>query len=431
MTSPAEQDYWPEFLRRLVDTPLAALSAEFQVEASVLDAALARTTGDRPVDREVWWPEVLRSHEQGSLRDLARRFGTNPRRLRRGLARAAVRVAGATIQEAGCPGLERIRERLGKEPDKTLAAEAGVTVEAVKGERRRLGIEPYRMRPDAEEWGERPPKQREKPRPKRRWEETPEPEIIRRATGSAPPVVGGLPGREGEGTTSARTIYQRFSPAAETDEVELPVSRVTSFRGLAGGGSSTGAALVSHDPGEAGARRRRIVRPSHPEAEEPPLPARAVRPPRAGVEIERAAAPPAERQECPVEPAQPDPATEPARKAMRAPGVRRVAGRAVRAVHPPEPSAEIAPDRVVPLDVAAAPAGTDDGRRGSPEPSAAPPPGAAYAWQVEIPGRAQPLLVVANDIGEAVRCAARHLGLEALPAAHAWRVGEVLREAGD
>jgi hypothetical protein len=68
-------------------------------------------------------------------------------------------------------------------------------------------------------------------------------------------------------------------------------------------------------------------------------------------------------------------------------------------------------------------------RTATPEGSAA--SNGAYAWRVEIPGREQPLLVVADDIGGALRRAAQHLDLPAVSEARAWRVGEVLRERED
>jgi len=154
MSALPEQEWWPEFIEKLKERELVELAVEYAVTPAELDEALAATTGGCSVQEEAWWPIVLRQHEQGSIRQLARRFGTNPRRLRRGLARCAVRIAGASVTDEGLPALQAFRERLGQEPDGVIASEAGVTVEAVKGERRRLGIEPYRMKPDAEEWGE-------------------------------------------------------------------------------------------------------------------------------------------------------------------------------------------------------------------------------------------------------------------------------------
>jgi hypothetical protein len=51
-----------------------------------------------------------------------------------------------------------------------------------------------------------------------------------------------------------------------------------------------------------------------------------------------------------------------------------------------------------------------------------------YAWQVEVPGHRKPLLVVADDIAEALQIASEHLGAEVVAEARAWRVGPVLRD---
>jgi hypothetical protein len=52
----------------------------------------------------------------------------------------------------------------------------------------------------------------------------------------------------------------------------------------------------------------------------------------------------------------------------------------------------------------------------------------AYAWQVAVPGRRQPLLVVADDIALALQIASDRLGAEAVAEARAWRLGPILRD---
>ena len=105
------------------------------------------------------WAAVLARLRAGeSLRKVAEEFGTNPRRLRRALARAGVRVRGESLGRDGVPALVRFRSRLGKEADGGIARDAHVTPEAVQGERRRLGIPAFRPSPqvhlsaEEEEW---------------------------------------------------------------------------------------------------------------------------------------------------------------------------------------------------------------------------------------------------------------------------------------
>ncbi|MFH1467251.1 MAG: hypothetical protein ABIO70_22895 [Pseudomonadota bacterium] len=421
MISPAEQEYWPEFLRRLADTSLAELAAEYGATPAELEAALAGTTGDRPVQQEAWWPEVLRLHEAGSLRDLARRFGTNPRRLRRGLARAAVRVHGEAVAVEGMSRFEPIRERLGKEPDKTLAAEVGVTVEAIKGERRRLGIEPYRMRPDAEEWGEKVLPKREKPRPRRRWQDAPEPEIFRRTGASAPAAVEQPPVVERAVPAVSRTVFRRMSAAEEDEPAAAEQGRVVAFRGFSVGGAEEPEAGAPPMSASADRPRRRIVRPSQPDSDENPSPAalpRLGRAPAAGAVrvISHGAAP---------HPALGETEAAPPVAPPQAPSRRRTV-RADRAEAPPVPNGVIheASEFDLPPEADAVPLALVEPPLSAPHGDA----NGAYAWQVEVPMRRQPLLVVADNIAEALQIASDHLGAEAVAEARAWRVGAVLRD---
>ncbi len=138
------QPWWPDLVGRLVDEPLAVLAREFGAGVEELEAALRAVSAGGPVREEPWWPEVVRRVAAGgSINDLARRFGTNTRRLRRGLARAGVRAGGLLVEGRGHPALAAFRDRLGREPDEVIAREAGVSPDVVKGERRLFGIGPY------------------------------------------------------------------------------------------------------------------------------------------------------------------------------------------------------------------------------------------------------------------------------------------------
>jgi hypothetical protein len=404
MSSPAEQEFWPELLERLVEESVAALAEAYALEAAELDAALAATTGDRPVQQEAWWPEVLREHEQGSLRQLARRFGTNPRRLRRGLARAAVRVAGSVIKDEGVTLLETFRERLGQEPDRSLAAEAGVTVEAIKGERRRLGIAPYRMKPDAEEWGGKPQVKRDKPRQRRRWQDAPAPVIIRRAGSSAGPdeeQVEPTVTRKPRVPTSFRRV--ELGKPAEADALDVDVEE-------------DGTARPSrHDP-----KRRRIVRPT---AEEEAAAVGRVAGfgglPRLGA---------------PVPASEPVTEKDPLRRARKTPAP--TTPRPPSAPRPPAVEPALPPRRSAPAEPALAPEPEptpppEPEPTPPPEPEPTPPPEperGAFAWQVQLPGEPDPMLVLADDMQGALELAAAHKGLGRVEGARAWRLAEVLRD---
>ena len=96
-------------------------------------------------ENEPWWSHLLTEYAAGAtLRALARQFGTSPRRIRRAMARTGVRVHGRQLSNRGVPELVTFLSRLGKEPDAAIARAAGVTPEAVAGERHRLGLAPFR-----------------------------------------------------------------------------------------------------------------------------------------------------------------------------------------------------------------------------------------------------------------------------------------------
>lgn len=210
--------WWRVFIERLAHEDLRDLVDEFALPLSEAEQALALADPGGSAVEAPWWPEAVRRIVRGeALRAVARAFRTNPRRVRRGLARAAVRVGGENLGEDGVVALAPFRDRLGVEPDGVIAEEAGVLVEAVQGERRRLGIAPFKPEPAelpepeavapraprVDELPTRPPRARPsgEGRPRRRsWDAEPvEPTVIRRApsrarTQSMPRTLPGMGG---------------------------------------------------------------------------------------------------------------------------------------------------------------------------------------------------------------------------------------------
>lgn len=148
MLSVQQHGWWDDFVSRLAEESLFSLADEFGVNSGDLEAALVSASSPGAAVDAPWWPEVVRRVSAGeSLRETARRFGTNARRLRRNLARTCVRVGGEDVREFGVEALAPFIDRIGQMPDAELAREAGVSVEAVQGERRRLGMGPFRPAP--------------------------------------------------------------------------------------------------------------------------------------------------------------------------------------------------------------------------------------------------------------------------------------------
>ena len=146
-----ETDWWLAFTERLTDESLDLLAAEFSVSVEDLEKALAGLDDGDAITDTPGWSEIVRRVRAGrSIRQTARCFQTSPRRIRRGLARTAVRVAGVDVGADGHPAMEDIADDLGKIPDGVLARRCGVTVEAIQGERRRLGIDAFRPAPSPE-----------------------------------------------------------------------------------------------------------------------------------------------------------------------------------------------------------------------------------------------------------------------------------------
>lgn len=157
---------WDGLIVRLQRTPLAELAAELEASLPDLEAGLIARGTSSAVANQPWWPEVLRRLDAGQgIRRVARSFDTTPRRIRRGLASAGLRVGGVDIRRSGVPELSEFQHRLGREPDADISFEAGVTLEEVRAERSRLNIPPFQPR-----------------RPQRRRSRTPSsrPEVIRR-----------------------------------------------------------------------------------------------------------------------------------------------------------------------------------------------------------------------------------------------------------
>lgn len=301
-----EEPWWPEFCSKLVDRPLLSLAGEYGAAPDALMEALLALDDDGPVTDQAWWPEAARAVNAGtSLRETARIFNVNLRRLRRGLARAGLRVAGQNIGDEGLPALAAFRERLGNEPDAVIAAAAGVSVEAVQGERRRLDIPPFRFGPPpvAAPVVE-PARVEEPPRapaaapprlaappprgPEPRLADAPSP--VRPPTrpgGFAPPVADSedMGGRGGvkvwrRSEAPEPTVIRRPKPAGRTlSEEGAPGGRFTD--GGAGGyhtAAEEALRLAEVDGARAARRgRMRLVRPEAPAPEPTPEPVEVIR----------------------------------------------------------------------------------------------------------------------------------------------------------
>ncbi len=170
MASVRQGSWWEIFVRRLARESVTTLAPEFDSSIAELEKALSLADAGGSALDAPWWPEAVRRIQAGvSLRDTARSFGTNPRRLRRALARAGIRVGGANLGASGLPALAAFRDRLGQEPDTAIAAQAGVSTLAVQGERRRLGLSAFRPKGRVRQSPPPPalPPQREAPAPAR------------------------------------------------------------------------------------------------------------------------------------------------------------------------------------------------------------------------------------------------------------------------
>ena len=100
----------------------------------------------RSAEGEPWWPEFVSEFGKTPLRELARRFETNPRRLRRAAQRSGLTEDPENI--------DTVVDRLGTCADITLADELGVTAEIIAGARRRREVAAF----DPTKAPPRPPK---------------------------------------------------------------------------------------------------------------------------------------------------------------------------------------------------------------------------------------------------------------------------------
>lgn len=79
-----------------------------------------------------WWPEFVSLYKKIPLRELARRFQTNSRRLRRAAQRSGLEEEPEALREN--------EQRLGTLPDASLADDLGVTPEMIQGARVRRNV---------------------------------------------------------------------------------------------------------------------------------------------------------------------------------------------------------------------------------------------------------------------------------------------------
>ncbi len=144
-----DREWWPALIDRLRFEPLPVLAREFGENLVDLYAELASIGADGPAQQTPWWPEARRLRNTTPIREIARRFHTNARRIRRAMARTSLRVGGRELGSRGLPELQAFRDQLGRVPDWRIARAAKVTVWAVQGERRRSNIPGFRPRPGA------------------------------------------------------------------------------------------------------------------------------------------------------------------------------------------------------------------------------------------------------------------------------------------
>jgi hypothetical protein len=379
--------WWPSFVHGLKVRPLSAWSAQLGVSEAELIAALIDADPGGPAQEAPWWPEALRLRADTPLRALARRFDTEPRRLRRALAREGLRAGGRELDRRGDPALAAFRGRLGKEPDAVLARAAGVAIEAVQGERRRLGIAPttlrsvapvapplvaptavptaasLRLTPDEEAWIRGPePMRRARVRP-----DADQLEVVRR------PRSGAEMARPGSDTPRPGPLGPPFRAAASQPP---PVPPPTSF-----GSEGTHAHRVSRDffrERDSGELDRLLQLAPRPRDGRQRI-----------VSAESLTVGPSRR---PLD----------ASGAGRVPASVTGLGPRHRVFEPkaeaPGPPTPVAPPSVAPAPVFFAP----------PAP-VVPAPRASFVWHVRVPGDDAPMIVEAPDVGDAARIAAARL----------------------
>lgn len=363
---------WTTLVRRLAREPLEGLAAELGFP---LEAALARLVAEGnggPAEAAPWWPEALRMLEHTSIRAVARRFSTEPRRIRRALARTGLRASGVDLHGEGHPQLVAFRAQLGHQPDRQVARAAGVSVEAVQGERARLGVEPFRQRKrvrltaDDQAWILGPKKMRRerfRPEPERlqvvrrpslrtnESERTTTPPVIGMGTPRGLPEPGRVPTLPGPVDGLRRREFFRGEDADELQRLLQP---------------------VRHRDG-----RQRIVRQDAPR------------------------------------PTVPEPAPVAGRRRVVVGGGR---GDSEASARPMRSASEVLAPRATRLVHAAAATAAAARPEPSPVPSAP-----MLAWHVHVPDREEPLVVHAPDIAAAIQAASRLLPPDRMARASVWR----------
>jgi hypothetical protein len=248
-----------ELREALERAPLDDVAAARGVAPEALRAMLVEAGRDVAAQDAPWWPEARRLLATSSLRAVARAFDTEPRRIRRALARLGLRVAGEALDGRGVAVLARAP--LGRVADDRLARDAGVIPEAVAGERRRRGIAPYR------------PGRRARPRPG----SGPIEVVVRRPAASETAAVVAAPPAVASGAIEPRAAFSARTDVPEASR-EARVRRFLHARP---------AEEPSELPGaEARLGRQRLVRvapmpvapPSAPAASVAPTPASRRRP---------------------------------------------------------------------------------------------------------------------------------------------------------
>ncbi|GEM_PF-3195810 len=200
----------------------------------------------RSAEGEPWWPEFVRDYGDVPLRELARRYDTNARRLRR-----AAQRAGLTTEP---PSLRAIVHLLGKAPDAALAERIDVTTEVIAGARRRREIPGFVKESVA------PPLTVDAPEPA--------PEPVEQPVETTPPPA---PRRRPRVVHDDTVVVVRRTQERQRDEV--PVERRAPRLPGAPGPELPAAPAAPR-------RRRRIVN-TDARPEEPPAPTPAPRPARA------------------------------------------------------------------------------------------------------------------------------------------------------
>lgn len=346
---------------------------------------------------ESWWDEFRRDYGNVPLRELARRYATNPRRLRR-----AAQRAGLTTEDERIAQVEHL---LGTMPDITLADRANVTPEKIKGARRKRAIDPFnpqlrkKKREEAAAAKAREPRAPRPPRPaepvrerkpmRRSWHvEEPTVVVTKRRVGRTEAPRRAF-GEDRLSSRLARVTGAAPAPAAEEPVVErrrrriVPTGRAEEMRGL------------RDDP--RAPRDTAAPLPPAPETPAPPAPKVAAR------RAPRRRPPAASTYVAPEPSSEPEPAPTPVEPAP-APVAAAPTPEPVAAVPTPEPTPAAAPvaKPVAPVRTRRRVAGG-----GAAAPPPPPAPEAQEYWRVLVDsdGVESEVLVTATSLQEALRVA--------------------------